>query len=415
MDVLAPPEVTSALIYSGPGAGSLIEASGAWQQLAVELENSVAGYASALSSLIESWDGPSASAMVAAVEPYLVWLRSTAQQAQQMATSAEAAAAAFTTVRSAVVPPPVVTANRTRLAQLLATNRFGTNTAAIAQTELQYQEMWANNSAALSSYQAASAQSTNLPQFSSPLAISDPTATANQASVVPTTSAATSASVDTGVVVRAAPGRDRVRPQRQLVWTGEHLGEPVHLVRIPDQPAQLSGSVQFGPGTAGCERRSRYGPGRGDGGSAVGSRGVGRPGQRTGSGRGSRNHGVGGCRGVGGQADRAARGGRAVAGYPGSTCIGGVAASRGGVRVVLDADDAADNAAAGLRGQRLAQAQTAEVRGRGIGRRIQGQSDASIAIGGMRAAMAPQDYGRRMPPGGRSAARSSRAPRCPVA
>ena len=194
MDVLAPPEVTSALIYSGPGAGSLIEASGAWQQLAVELENSVAGYASALSSLIESWDGPSASAMVAAVEPYLVWLRSTAQQAQQMATSAEAAAAAFTTVRSAVVPPPVVTANRTRLAQLLATNRFGTNTAAIAQTELQYQEMWANNSAALSSYQAASAQSTNLPQFSSPLAISDPTATANQASVVPTTSAASSTS-----------------------------------------------------------------------------------------------------------------------------------------------------------------------------------------------------------------------------
>ena len=195
MDVLAPPEVTSALIYSGPGASSLIEASGAWQQLAVELENSVAGYASALSSLIESWDGPSAAAMVAAVEPYLVWLRSTAQQAQQMATSAEAAAGAFTTVRSAVVPPPVVTANRTRLAQLLATNRFGTNTAAIAQTEVQYQEMWANNSAALSSYQTASAQSTNLPQFSSPLAISDPTATANQASVIPQTAGVSSSAL----------------------------------------------------------------------------------------------------------------------------------------------------------------------------------------------------------------------------
>ena len=43
MDVAAPPEVTSTLIYTGPGASSLIEASGAWQQLAVELENSVAG------------------------------------------------------------------------------------------------------------------------------------------------------------------------------------------------------------------------------------------------------------------------------------------------------------------------------------------------------------------------------------
>src|SRR5271157_1576134 len=160
MDLLAPPEVTSALIHSGPGAGSLFEASGAWQRLGVELENSVAVYASTLSSLIESWDGPSSMAMVQAVQPYLIWLRTTAQQAQQMAASTEAAAAAFTSVHSAVVPPGQVTANRTRLAQLLATNRFGTNTAAIAQTEAQYQEMWANNSAAMSSYQAASAQLT---------------------------------------------------------------------------------------------------------------------------------------------------------------------------------------------------------------------------------------------------------------
>ncbi|MFZ1178606.1 MAG: PPE family protein [Mycobacterium sp.] len=190
MDVAAPPEVTSTLIYTGPGASSLIEASGAWQQLAVELENSVAVYASTLSSLIESWNGPSAMAMVQAVQPYLIWLRTTAQQAQQMAASTEAAAAAFTAVHSAVVPPAAVTANRTRLAQLLATNRFGTNTAAIAQTEAQYQEMWANNSAAMSSYQAASAQLTQQqPQFSSPLAISNPTATAAQASVVPTAQA----------------------------------------------------------------------------------------------------------------------------------------------------------------------------------------------------------------------------------
>ena len=103
--------------------------------LGVELENSVSGYASSLSSLIESWDGSSAMAMLQAVQPYLLWLRETAQQAQQVATSAEAAASAFSDVQSTVVHPAVVTANRTRLAQLLATNRFGQNTAAIAETE----------------------------------------------------------------------------------------------------------------------------------------------------------------------------------------------------------------------------------------------------------------------------------------
>lgn len=185
MDLFAPPEVTSTLIHTGPGAGSLIEAAGAWQRVAVELENSVSTYASTLSSLIESWDGPSATAMLQSVQPYLLWLRETAQQSAQMATSAEAAASAFTAARASIVPPAVVTANRTRLAQLLATNRFGTNTAAIAETENEYQTMWANNSAAMSRYQASSSQATTqLSKFSSPLPDTSPDGTANQEEAV---------------------------------------------------------------------------------------------------------------------------------------------------------------------------------------------------------------------------------------
>lgn len=185
MDLFAPPEVTSTLIHTGPGAGSLIEAAGAWQRLAVELENSVSTYASTLSSLIESWDGPSAMAMLQSVQPYLLWLRETAQQSAQLATSAETAATAFTAARSSIVPPAVVTANRTRLAQLLATNRFGTNTAAIAETQSEYQTMWANNSAAMARYQATASQATTqLSQFNSPLAITNPSGTANQQAAV---------------------------------------------------------------------------------------------------------------------------------------------------------------------------------------------------------------------------------------
>lgn len=193
MDLFAPPEVISAQIHTGPGAGSMIEASGAWQQVAVELENSVSVYASAVSGLIDTWSGPSAMAMVQAVQPYLIWLRATAQQSQQVGASAEAAALAFSAVRAAVVTPAQVAANRTRLAQLLATNRFGSNTAAIAQTEAEYQTMWANNSAAMTQYQAASAQATALPQFTSPLTIANPTGTATQAAAVPAATAPTSA------------------------------------------------------------------------------------------------------------------------------------------------------------------------------------------------------------------------------
>lgn len=200
MDLFAPPEVTSTLIHSGPGAGSLIEAAGAWQQLAVELENSVSTYASTLSSLIESWDGPSAMAMLQAVQPYLLWLRETAQQAAQLATSAETAASAFTAARASIVPPAVVTANRTRLAQLLATNRFGTNTAAIAETENEYQTMWANNSAAMTRYQAASSQATGqLSQFNSPLATTDPSGTANQQAAVSNATALDSGSASSSI------------------------------------------------------------------------------------------------------------------------------------------------------------------------------------------------------------------------
>ncbi|ORV14618.1 PPE family protein [Mycobacterium celatum] len=171
--VTAPPEVTSALIHSGPGAQSLVEASAAWQHLGAHLEESAENYAAAVSSLTSAWHGPSSTAMIGAVEPYLGWLRTTAQQCRQLSSSAQAAATAYTSVRAAVVPTAQVSANRTRLAELLATNRFGTNLPAIAETEDHYQAMWANNSAAIIRYQAASAQATALPQFASPPSVTD--------------------------------------------------------------------------------------------------------------------------------------------------------------------------------------------------------------------------------------------------
>jgi PPE-repeat protein len=83
-----------------------------------------------------------------------------------------------------VVPLALVRANRIRLAQLLATNQFGINLPAIAETEDHYQGMWTNNSAAMSRYLAASAQATTLPLFSPPAAIANPAGVAAQAGAV---------------------------------------------------------------------------------------------------------------------------------------------------------------------------------------------------------------------------------------
>ncbi len=119
--------------------------------------------------------------MAESVEPYLSWLRATAQQCQQLAVAAQDAVAAFSSVRAEVLPLALVKANRIRLAQLWAGNQFGINLPAIAETEDEYQGMWAGNSAAMSRYLAASVQATTLPLFSEPAAIANPASTATAA------------------------------------------------------------------------------------------------------------------------------------------------------------------------------------------------------------------------------------------
>jgi PPE-repeat protein len=200
-----PPEVISALIHSGPGSQSLADAAAAWRQLGADLEDAADNYAAAVSSMADAWHGPSAAAMSRSVAPYLAWLRTTSQQAQQVAASAQAAANAFNSASAAVVPTTQVLANRTRLAQLLATNGFGRNLPAIAATEADYQRMWANNAAAMTRYQAASTQATNLPQFSSPTSTTNPSAQASQSSAQTAAAANSANSAATTAATSATP------------------------------------------------------------------------------------------------------------------------------------------------------------------------------------------------------------------
>ncbi|OBK22950.1 hypothetical protein A5634_00420 [Mycobacterium asiaticum] len=199
-----PPEVTSALIHSGPGAESLVAASAAWQRLGFDLEESVRAYRPVLASVAESWNGPASTAMIEAVATYLTWIGGTAQQCLRLASSAQIAAGAFGTTLSAVVHPSVVSANRIQLAQLLATNGLGKNVAAIAETEAQYERMWVSNSAAMYRYQAASAQALELPVFASPPLITTPEGPAAQAEAVHTASALSASTTTTSALANAA-------------------------------------------------------------------------------------------------------------------------------------------------------------------------------------------------------------------
>ncbi|CAJ1506100.1 PPE family protein [[Mycobacterium] kokjensenii] len=166
---LIPPEINSANIYAGPGSASMIAAATAWGRLAGELSSAASEYEAVLSSLTgESWIGPSAAAMMAAAQPYITWMSTTAAVAAQTASQAQAAATAYEAAHAATVPPEVVTANRTQNQMLYATNFLGQNLAAIAANEAQYLEMWAQDAAAMQTYAAAAAAATKTTAFTEP-------------------------------------------------------------------------------------------------------------------------------------------------------------------------------------------------------------------------------------------------------
>jgi PPE-repeat protein len=162
------PEINSARMYAGPGSGPMLAAASAWDSLAAELGSAASTYGTVVSSLAEqSWLGPASASMAAAATPYVTWMNTTGELAEQTANQAKAAAAAYEAAFAMTVPPAVVAANRTQLATLVATNVLGQNTAAIAATEAQYGEMWAQDAAAMYGYAGSSAVAAQVTPFSS--------------------------------------------------------------------------------------------------------------------------------------------------------------------------------------------------------------------------------------------------------
>ncbi|MEZ0383541.1 PPE domain-containing protein [Mycobacterium sp. pW045] len=201
-----PPEVNSALMYSGAGSGPIRAAATAWKAMAAELETAATSFRSIITGLTDqTWQGPAATAMATAAAPYAAWMAATATQAGHAGTQANAAAAAYETAFAMTVPPPVIAANRTQLATLIATNILGQNTAAIAANEAHYAQMWAQDATAMYGYAGNAAAATQLPTFTAPHTTPTP-ATASHALNTATQLAGTAAGTSGSYEGAGAPG-----------------------------------------------------------------------------------------------------------------------------------------------------------------------------------------------------------------
>ena len=180
-----PPEINSTRMYTGPGAGPMLSAAAAWNNIAAELNTTASASRSVISTLTDDeWRGPSAAAMATAAAPYVGWMQTTAGAAQLAANQAMASAAAYEAAFAMTVPPPIIVANRVQLAALVATNILGQNTPAIAATEAHYGEMWAQDAAAMYGYAGWSASAGKLEPLSDPASTTDPGGLSGQAAAV---------------------------------------------------------------------------------------------------------------------------------------------------------------------------------------------------------------------------------------
>jgi PPE-repeat protein len=180
-----PPEINSALMYSGAGSGPMLTASSAWGGLSAELHNMASAYESVVAALTDgSWLGQAAASMAASSQAQVEWLVGTAVQAEQVAAQAAAAVGAYEAAFIATVPPPEIAVNRTLLMELVASNILGQNTAGIMATEAQYAEMWAQDAAAMYGYAGASSAASTLAPFATAADSANPAGLGAQAAAV---------------------------------------------------------------------------------------------------------------------------------------------------------------------------------------------------------------------------------------
>lgn len=152
-----PPEINSAKMHSGAGAGAMLAAAAAWENLAADLYSVASSIQSVISGLAVAWLGLPSVLMSAAAAQYVAWIRLTAAQAEQTGIQIADAASAYEEAFRMTVPPPMIAENRALFCWLVETNVAGENASLIADADAAYDEMWDQDAVAMYGYESAAA------------------------------------------------------------------------------------------------------------------------------------------------------------------------------------------------------------------------------------------------------------------
>ncbi|MGB8403314.1 MAG: PPE family protein, partial [Mycobacterium sp.] len=160
-----PPEINTGRLMAGAGPAPMLQAAAGWEALAISLETQAEELASSLSALSENWAGEASENAVASTIPMVMWLQTTAIQAQKRAMQAIAQATSYSTALSTTPQLPEIADNQITHIVLEATNFLGINTMPIGFNEADYARMWSQAAGVMESYQAETSLNTVFEQI----------------------------------------------------------------------------------------------------------------------------------------------------------------------------------------------------------------------------------------------------------
>src|SRR6476469_5217967 len=156
-----PPALNTARLMAGAGEAPMLQAAAGWEALAVFLEAQADELAGSLAALSSIWSGTASERAVSATMPMVVWLRTTALQAQKRAMQATSQASSYATAKATTPPIPETEENHVTHAVLESTNFLGINTVPIGVNDADYFiRMWNQAAFAMDAYQAETVANT---------------------------------------------------------------------------------------------------------------------------------------------------------------------------------------------------------------------------------------------------------------